>query len=69
MSATPARNPIADNWPAMRQAALIQLAAEIPTPILADVLGIAANTAARWAALASRDWSQYTAQRANPTPL
>jgi hypothetical protein len=52
-----------------RNAAMFQLAAEIPTPILADVLGVAANTAARWAALASRDWSQYTAQRANLTPL
>jgi hypothetical protein len=52
---------------AARNAAMFQLAAEIPTPILADILGLAANTATRWAALAARDWSQYTAQRANFT--
>ena len=48
---------------AARNAAMFQLAAEIPTPILADILGLAPNTATRWAALAARDWSQYTAQR------
>jgi hypothetical protein len=54
---------------AARNAAMFQLAAEIPTPILADILGLGATTATSWAALASRDWSQYTAQRANLTPL
>jgi hypothetical protein len=54
---------------ASRNAAMFQLAAEIPTPILADILGLGATTATSWAALASRDWSQYTAQRANLTPL
>ena len=47
-----------------RKAAMFQLAAEIPTPILAELLGLATNTATRWAALAARDWSQYTALRA-----
>ena len=46
-----------------RNAAMFQLAASMPTPILAEVLGLAPNTATRWAALASRDWSAYTAQR------
>jgi hypothetical protein len=46
-----------------RKAAMFQLAAEIPTPVLADILGLGRNTAARWGALASRDWSQYTAMR------
>jgi hypothetical protein len=54
---------------AARNAAMFQLAAEIPTPILADILGLGATTATSWAALASRDWSRYTAQRANLTPL
>lgn len=54
---------------AARNAAMFQLAAEIPTPLLADILGLGATTATSWAALASRDWSQYTAQRANLTPL
>lgn len=48
---------------AARNAAMFQLAASMPTPILAEVLGLAPNTATRWAALASRDWSAYTAQR------
>jgi hypothetical protein len=46
-----------------RKAAMFQLAGEIPTPILADILGLAANTAVRWATLAARDWSQYAALR------
>ena len=44
-----------------RKAAMFQLASEIPTPILAEILGLATNTAVRWATLATRDWSQYTA--------
>ncbi|WP_081480515.1 MULTISPECIES: hypothetical protein [Ornithinimicrobiaceae] len=48
---------------AARNAAMFQLAATMPTPILAEVLGLAPNTASRWAALASRGWSAYTAQR------
>lgn len=46
-----------------RKAAMFQLAAEMPTPILADILGLAPKTAVRWGALAARDWSQYTAMR------
>jgi hypothetical protein len=46
-----------------RKAAMFQLAAEMPTPILAEILGLANNTAARWATLAARDWSYYTALR------
>ena len=49
-----------------RKAAMFQLAAEIPTPILADILGLAPKTTVRWAALAARDWSQYTALRRQP---
>jgi hypothetical protein len=47
---------------AARNAAMFGLAATMPTPILAEILGLAPNTATRWAALASRDWSLYTAQ-------
>lgn len=46
-----------------RKAALFQLAAEIPTPILAELLGISTTTALRWAALSSRNWNAYIAQR------
>jgi hypothetical protein len=46
-----------------RKAAMFQLAAEMPTPILADILGLATNTSVRWATLAARDWSYYTSLR------
>lgn len=46
-----------------RKAAMFQLAAAMPVPVLADLLGLSPNTAVRWAALAARDWSQYTAIR------
>lgn len=46
-----------------RKAALFQLAAEVPTPILSDLLGINITTAVRWADLAARDWSGYIANR------
>lgn len=46
-----------------RKAAMFQLAAEIPTPVLADLLGLSPVTATRWASLAARDWSQYAAMR------
>lgn len=43
------------------------LAAVIPTPILADICGLGTNTAVRWATLASRDWSHYTANGTWPS--
>jgi hypothetical protein len=52
-----------------RNAAMYLLAAEIPTPILAEMLGLSPNTAVRWAALAARDWAQYTAVRRTAQPL
>jgi hypothetical protein len=46
-----------------RSAALYQLAADMPVPVLADLLGVSVTTATRWAALAGRDWATYTAMR------
>lgn len=46
-----------------RKAAMFQLAAEMPAPVLADLLGLAPVTVTRWATLAARDWSQYAAMR------
>ncbi|MGI9017616.1 MAG: hypothetical protein ACR2HR_11040 [Euzebya sp.] len=46
-----------------RHIALFGLAAAIPAPVLADLIGIADKTATKWAALAARDWSAYIAQR------
>ena len=48
-----------------RQAAMFHLAADIPTPVLAELLGLAPATAARWASLSTRSWGQYTAMRYN----
>jgi hypothetical protein len=52
---------------ASKHAALFQLAAELPHPILADVLGISSTSAARWSALSSRTWGQYTGARREST--
>ena len=46
-----------------RKAALFQLAAEVPAPILGEMLGLSTTTATRWAKLAARDWSQHAAMR------
>ena len=47
-----------------RKAALFQLAAEMPAPVLAELIGITDNNAADWARLAARDWTGYIADRA-----
>ena len=49
-----------------RKAAMLQLAAAMPSAVLADILGRSPGTAARWAALSAHDWAHYTAQRAAP---
>lgn len=46
-----------------RKTTLFQLAATIPAPILADLVGITPSTAIRWGTLTSRSWSAYIAQR------
>jgi hypothetical protein len=51
-----------DTRPA-RNAALISLAGELPSTVLADVLGLSITTAGQWAALAGRDWATYIAER------
>lgn len=50
-----------------RNAALISLAGELPTTVLADVLGLSTNTAVQWATRARRDWATYLAERAAAT--
>lgn len=47
-----------------RKAALFQLAADMPAPILAELLGTTDKNAANWARLAARDWTGYIADRA-----
>lgn len=47
-----------------RKAALFQLAAAVPAPVLADLIGITPDNAADWARLAARDWRSYIATRA-----
>lgn len=54
-----------------RTAALINLAADLPAAVLADLLGMHINTAVRWAHRARRDWTLYLAARtsaAAPAP-
>ena len=47
-----------------RKATLFQLAADMPAPVLAELIGITDNNAADWARLAARDWTGYIADRA-----
>lgn len=46
-----------------RNGALAALAADLPAPILADLLGMHINTAVRWVVYARRDWAEYLAAR------
>lgn len=50
-----------------RNAALLQLATEVPAAVLADTLGLSANTAVRWTKTAGGDWTRYAARRARLT--
>ena len=51
-----------------RKTAMFSLAARIPAPVLADLIGIAPKTAVKWAALSARDWTGYIKQRARTRP-
>ncbi|MFJ1730890.1 hypothetical protein [Streptomyces sp. NPDC088254] len=42
----------------MSNGALAALAADLPSPILADVTGRHRHTALRWVAYARRDWTE-----------
>lgn len=46
-----------------RKAALFHLAATIPAPILAGLLGVTDRNAATWAELAARGWNSYIRDR------
>ena len=50
-----------------RNAALCALAADLPAPVLADLLGLHITTAVRWARLVRRDWTDYLAARKTAT--
>ena len=49
----------------MRTAARVQLAAEIPPALLAEILGVTPQTAVVWTAASGGNWTQYVA-RQNP---
>ncbi len=49
---------------AARRAALLQLAAELPAPVLAGSLGITTATAVDWVKAAGGDWATYAADMA-----
>ena len=51
-----------------RKAALFGLAAQMPAPVLAELLGITDTNAADWARLAARDWTGYIADRSRGQP-
>jgi hypothetical protein len=50
----------------VRDAALIDLARELPAPVLRDAIGIHGNTAARWTFAAGGSWAGYVALHEPP---
>lgn len=50
-----------------RNAALISLAAQLPSAVLADLIGLHHNTTSRWSKLAARDWHAFVAARPGHT--
>ena len=50
-----------------RNAALIQLATEVPAAVIADMLGLHPTTASRWVELAGAKWTGYAADRSTAT--
>ena len=51
-----------------RRAALLDLAAQLPAAVLADLLGLHETTAAKWIHQAGGDWTRYAAQLARGHP-
>ncbi|MGH3183420.1 MAG: hypothetical protein ACRDOE_16170 [Streptosporangiaceae bacterium] len=51
-----------------RRAALLDLAGQLPAAVLADLLGLHENTAAKWMHQAGGDWSRYAAELAHSHP-
>ncbi|MEU9988309.1 hypothetical protein AB0E10_16235 [Streptomyces sp. NPDC048045] len=47
-----------------RSAALIALAGQLPSPVLAELLNIHVHTARKWASYSQPDWTAYLAERA-----
>lgn len=47
-----------------RGGALCDLAADLPAPVLADLLGMHINTAVRWGEVTNHNWTVYIAERA-----
>jgi hypothetical protein len=51
-----------------RRAALLDLAAQLPAAVLADLLGLHETTAAKWMHQAGGDWNRYAAELARTRP-
>ena len=52
----------------LRNAALMQIAGEVVSPILADLLDLHPSTASRWVKAAKGDWAEYVGERAAQGP-
>lgn len=51
-----------------RHAALAAITHDLPTPVLADLLGVSYPTASRWAIAVNTDWTHYLAAREETSP-
>ncbi|MBF6331763.1 hypothetical protein [Nocardia transvalensis] len=50
-----------------RNTAMITAMADLPATVAADILGIAPNTAAKWARYAQTDWAHYLSHHEQPS--
>jgi hypothetical protein len=48
---------------AARSTAMIQALADLPSPLIADLIGIHPAMAERWSVLAAERWSEYVGNR------
>jgi hypothetical protein len=53
---------------ASRNTALLQLTAEVPAAVVADLLGLNPSTATKWAQIAGGNWTRYAADCARTAP-
>jgi len=51
-----------------RRATMLDLAAQLPAAVLADLLGLHENTATKWTSQAGGDWTRYAAELAHSHP-
>ncbi|GGZ45599.1 hypothetical protein GCM10010301_17300 [Streptomyces plicatus] len=53
---------------AAKNTAVLSLAADLPAPVLSQILGVHINTAVYWVKYVKRDWASYVESRRHTAP-